>query len=51
MRVGRREGVELSETALAHAARTLEALSYPVTLGRGDIFAALAEDNAYDVIS
>ncbi len=46
----RYKGVDLSETALALAARTLEALPCPVTLGHGDILAALAEDDAYDVI-
>ncbi len=46
----RYKGVDLSETALALAARTLEALPCPVTLARGDILAALAEDDAYDVI-
>lgn len=47
---GRYKGVDLSETALALAARKLEALPCPVTLGHGDILAALAEDDAYDVI-
>ena len=42
--------MDLSETALALAARTLEALPCPVTLGHGDILAALAEHDAYDVI-
>jgi len=42
--------VDLSETALALAARTLEAPACPVTLGHGDILAALAEHDAYDVI-
>lgn len=46
----RYKGVDLSETALALAARTLEALPCPVTLGHGDILAALAEHDAYDVI-
>jgi len=42
----RYKGVDLSETALALAARTLEALPCPVTLGHGDILAALAEHDA-----
>ena len=46
----RYKGVDLSDTALTLAAGTLEALPCPVTLARGDILAALAEDDAYDVI-
>jgi ubiquinone/menaquinone biosynthesis C-methylase UbiE len=46
----RYKGVDLSKTALALAARALEALPCPVTLGHGDILAVLAEDDAYDVI-
>jgi SAM-dependent methyltransferase len=46
----RYKGVDLSETALALAARELASLSCPVTLTHGDILEALAEDGSYDVI-
>jgi len=46
----RYRGVDLSETALALAARELANLPCPVTLAHGDIIEALAEDDSYDVI-
>jgi SAM-dependent methyltransferase len=46
----RYKGVDLSETALALAARELANLPCPVTLAHGDIIEALAEDDSYDVI-
>ena len=46
----RYKGVDLSETALALAARELTDLPCPVTLTHGDILEALDEDESYDVI-
>jgi SAM-dependent methyltransferase len=46
----RYKGVDLSETALALAARELADLPCPVTLTHGDILEALGEDDSHDVI-
>ena len=46
----RYKGVDLSETALALAARELADLPCPVTLTHGDILEALDEDDSHDAI-